>query len=375
MDKKIKVLVYGMSNNIGGVETFIKNVYGNSNNGLFEFHYCCSQVPNENYNFLINNGGIVHQVIGSRHKYIKYFLFWNKFFLENKFDIIINNACDILSIDIMKFAKWNNVPVRILHSHSSGLEINLNVLHRIEENHNRKILDKYVTNFWACSSVAGKWMFDNRNYTLIRNGINIDKFKYNPSKRVNFRQNMKINDEIVFCFVGRITILKNPFKALDVFDFFNKTFNSESKMLFVGSGPLEEELKSYISLKNCKENVTLLGRRNDVDEILSACDCLIMTSDFEGLPFVLVEAQASGLPCVVIDNVSKEAAVTDLFYSVSSDAELSDWVQIICDALNNKKDRAFYSKEVKSIGFDIENTISEVNDILVESFNNYKKIN
>lgn len=368
----IKVLVIGYSNNRGGVETFIKNVFTNMNRDNLEFHFTTFQPIGNNYEALLEGGAVIHSVVENRHNPIKYYKFWTRFFRENKFDVILYNVCDIVSIDLLKFSKKANVPVRVIHSHSSGLQFELNAFHKIEERFSRRVLDKYATHFWACSDVAGRWMFDNIEYKIIKNGINLERFHFNETLRKKKRQEFELTDEDkVIILVGRIEDVKDPLRALSIFEQYS-SIRKNIKLFYVGSGVLEDTLKNEISKKNLN-NVSILGSRDDVAEIMMASDVFLMTSKFEGLPFVLVEAQATGLPCVVIDNVSFESKITDLVEFVENDADLDVWASNIDVALSRKINREDYSTIVANEGFDIRNTAKMIEDFIKD--NVYEKNN
>lgn len=350
-----------MSNNAGGVEAFIKNAYSNFDTQQYELHFCCFEEPGSNYDCLTSKGHVVHTVINGRHHYFKYRKFWNEFFKQHSFDAVINNACDIVSNDLLKFATRHNVPIRVLHSHNSGNQVSMNFLHRLEEYINKKTLNKYVTDFWACSQIAGEWMFDGRDFVVIKNGVDTDAFKFSQSIQSEYKKLLGNSTNIGF--VGRLSAQKNPLLALDVLCEYCKT-NPDAKLFFVGEGELESQIISRIEELNLQSNVVLLGRRNDVNQLMSFFDCLIMTSDFEGLPFVLVEAQASGLPCVVIDNVSDESKITDLVTFVSNGANMQQWSVAIENAVKANYPREKYCNFVKDNGFDIKQTAKQIDDIL-----------
>lgn len=368
----IKILVIGYSNNRGGVETYIKNVFQNINKKDLEIHFTTIESVGENYSELLENGAIVHNVVLSRHNYIKYYLFWIDFFKKNKFDILYFNTCDIVSIDILKFAKKGNVPIRIIHSHSSKDTTDKNVLHRIEEKISRHNIDKFATHFCACSDFSGQFMFDSRKYEIIKNGINIEKFCFDENKRTNKRYELGIeNKERAIVFVGRMNEVKDPLKAYEIFNHYSEK-RKNIKLFFVGDGILLDEINDKIK-KEKVENVSILGSRNDVAEIMMASDAFLMTSKFEGLPFVLVEAQATGLPCVVIDNVSSESKITDLVEFVEKDADLDVWASKLDAALSRKIDREDYSAIVANEGFDIRNTAKMIEDFIKKNI--YEKNN
>ena len=358
---KKKILIYGMSNNAGGVEAFIKNAYTNLDAQRYELHFCCFEKPGANYDCLVEKGHKVHTVIKGRHNYFAYRRFWNCFFKTNKFDAVINNACDIVSNDLLKFAKKHGVATRILHSHNSGNQVVMNPLHKLEERINKLTLGKYVTHYWACSQIAGEWMFGSRPFTVIKNGIDTSAYMYSPKTRDEYVQLFDSNKRIGF--VGRLSAQKNPLLAVDAFCEYNKKF-PDAKLYFVGEGEIKQQIIHKANALGVGDKVVLLGRRNDVNKLMSFFDCLIMTSDFEGLPFVLVEAQASGLPCVVIDNVSAESKLSDLVTFVKNDAPLSLWADEIKNALSTNPQREKYCNIVKDKGFDIKTTVRQIDDIL-----------
>lgn len=358
---KKKILVYGMSNNVGGVEAFIKNAYTNLDAEKYELHFCCFEQPGDNYDCLIKKGHKVHTVINSRHNYFKYRKFWNNFFHQNQFDGVINNACDIISNDLLKIAKKHGVAIRILHSHNSGNQVKMNPFHKLEERINKITLGKYVTHYWACSQIAGEWMFGNHDFTVIKNGIDTESYKFSKAVRDEYNQIFDDNKRIGF--VGRLSAQKNPLFAVEIFNELIKNDNA-IKLYFVGEGEMEQQVIDKINQLGIQDKIVLLGRRNDVSSLMSCFDCLVMTSDFEGLPFVLVEAQASGLPCVVIDNVSQESKLCDLVTFVKSDASLSQWSNEIKKALSTYPIREKYCNIVKETGFDIKQTAQQIDSIL-----------
>lgn len=357
----------GYSQNKGGVETYISNLSNNLNKAEFNIVYSMPEME--------INGKTWHRPT-NRHNYIKYFSFWMKFFVQNKFDVIYYNTCDIVSIDLLKFAKWSNIPVRIIHSHNSANQMQMNIIHKFQEYTNKKyLINKYATDFLACSEVAGKWMFGNRPFTVIKNGIKTSLYKFSSNTRNKTRSKYNIKmDEFVLCFIGRFENQKNPIKTIRIFDELTKKQEKDVKLLLVGAGSLENELKKSVEDLNLEEQVIFAGTTNDIPSVLSASDCLIMTSEFEGLPFVLVEAQASGLPCVVSENVSKEAKLSDLIQFIPNSKSNTFWADIILNINIDNNKRSAYTDIVKNKGYDIQSSAKIVEDIIEKALNKNEKI-
>lgn len=354
-----KVFVVGYSENKGGVENYIATL--------------CKNISKEKIEIILS---LPIMQIGekkwvrpkNRHNYIKYYFFWRKFFKKNHFDAVYYNTCDIVSIDVLKFAKRAGVPIRIIHSHSTNSLRELNFWHRKQEQKNRKNLRKYATHLLACSFVAGDWMFgEGVDYTIINNAIDLASFKYSKENRERVRSELNINGNFVVGMVGALTSLKNPCFAVEVFSRISEK-RKNANLLLVGEGELKEELCQQIAKYNLQDKVKLLGRRNDVSSILSATDCFLMPSKFEGFPFAMVEAQASGLPCVVSDAISQETDLTGNVHFISLDSSIDEWAKKILDACAIQE-REKFAEVLKQKGYDVRENIKCVERILLNEEN------
>lgn len=353
----IRIFVIGFSANKGGVESYISNLCSCLNQEEFEVIYSMPQM-------LIK--GKLWTRPQNRHNYIKYSQFWKAFYKENYFDVVYLNTCDLVSIDDLIFAKRAGVPVRIIHSHNTGIQQKMNVIHWCLEKWNRVVLHKYATHLFACSQVAGKWMFDKRQFTVIKNGIKLSKFVYSGETRENKRNKLKIKNQFVVGCVGRLEPQKNPVFSIEVFEKIAR-IREDAILVFVGEGDLQDALRSIVDKKGLQEKVVFLGARNDIHELMSVFDCLLMPSFFEGLPFVLVEAQASGLPCIVSENVSKEADLTGLVEFISLDESKDIWAKKILE--KEKIQRRNYAERLMEQGYSIEETGKNVCNILRTALN------
>lgn len=342
----------GMSTEKGGVESYISNLCKCLDKEEFDIVYCWPEMELNGKKWICPK---------NRHNYFKYYMFWKRFFEKNKFDVLYYNACDIVSIDMLRFARKAGIKVRIIHSHSTAIQQNMRIYHWGMERWNRYVLPQYATHLFACSEYAGKWMFDNKPFKVINNGVELSKFMYSEKVREKKRRELHIQRELVIGCVGRLEPEKNLFFAIDVLDELIK-INNEIKLVVVGEGYLKDELEKKVHKKNLDDYVIFLGVRNDVNELMSMFDCLLMPSHFEGLPFVLVEAQVSGLSCVVSNNVSPEANLTGCVEFVGLNDSVRVWAEkVIKNAKNVRKDHANVLVEK---GYSIEKSAREVADIL-----------
>ncbi len=351
----MRILMIGFSPNKGGVESYITNL--------------CGQLPKE-YEVIyrlphMELDGRVWNCPPNRHNYIRYWKFWTRFFKENHFDVLYYNTCDIVSIDMLRFAKAAKIPVRIIHSHNTDNQVKMTAFHRLTERINRSELHCYATHFFACSKAAGNWMFGNRRFTIIKNGISLKKYAFSVASRTSCRAKIEGNAATIIGYVGRLDPQKNPLFAVEIARQLC-LLDSSVHVVFIGDGELRTQVAATIENAHLTERVHLLGTRDDVNQWYSAFDCLMMPSLFEGLPFVLVEAQAAGLPCVVSAEVSLDANITGLVEYVPLRESAQKWAQIILRAC--QKPRCDVSQRLIEAGYSIEDTAKEVTAIIESAF-------
>ena len=352
----IRVFMIGYSPNKGGVEAYIRNVTETIDPEKFQFVFRWPEMTIDGKKWVMPP---------NRHNPFKYISFWNRFFKENHFDVVYFNTCDIVSIDPMIFAKKAGVPVRIIHSHNAGNQMELgrkmSHSHRLMEEWNRKHIMTFATDLLACSDAAGQWMFGEQKYTLIKNGIVLDKYHYQIRNREKCRKLVGVQNEVLIGCIGRLDPQKNPLFTLEIARVLN-LHNIKAKLIMIGDGELRAELTEKIKENSLEHKVQLIGAVDNVQEWLSALDCLVMPSHFEGLPFVLVEAQAAGLPCVVSSNVSREADLTGLVHYMDLEAGASAWVDEILNVCG--KVRPDTTQQMIQAGYSIEATAQKVEKII-----------
>lgn len=350
----IRIFMVGYSLNKGGVETFINNLTANLDMSLYKIIYSMPKM-------IIDNKEWIRPL--NRHKYFQYRHFWKSFFKENKFDVVYYNTCDIVSVDMLKFAKNAGVPIRIIHSHSTENQKELNFFHKITERYNRKHINKYATNLLACSKEAGNWMFQQNEFSVIKNGIDLEKYRYNEEFRKEYRNKINVKKEFLIGCVGRLEKVKNPFMAIKIMEKLLE-LNNASKFVFIGDGTLKEKIEVFIDENMLSDKIIVMGACCDVYKWYSALDCLLMPSLFEGLPFTLIEAQASGLPCVVSNAVSDKANIADLVQYVGLDEKTEVWAKKILEEC--EKCRIDTKEKLIDAGYSIENTVEQVSKIIRE---------
>ncbi|MFG6496244.1 glycosyltransferase family 1 protein [Fictibacillus sp. UD] len=361
----IKVLhcVNGM--NRGGLETFIMNVYRNIDRSKIQFDFLVHTDKKCDFDDeIIALGGKIIKIPTRKYGFLANRKVLEEFFNEYKDYKIIHQHLSSLSYIVpLKTAKRHSVPVRIVHSHST--REGGSFLHNFIHKWNRVFINSYATHYFSCSDLASKWMFNKQvlnsnSYRIINNGIQTSIFSFNKEKRNMVRDNLGLDEKFVVGHVGRLTYPKNHEFLIDIFNEYLKT-EPNSVLLLVGDGELRSQIEKKIKDLNLENKVILTGKRDDISELLQAMDVFIFPSHFEGLPVTLVEAQASGLPCIVSDNVTKQVKITDNIAYVKLDNTISTWIETIFEFKKRhiRRDRSEYIIKAR---FDIETIAQDLQD-------------
>ena len=196
--------------------------------------------------------------------------------------------------------------------------------------------------------------FNTDNVVVVRNGIDMEKFR-NPKKTRNeVRQELGIpQDSFVLGHIGRFVKVKNHSFLLSVFEKIAEK-KPGSRLLLIGDGEDREKVEAEIKSKNLTDKVIILSNRSDIPELLSAMDCFILPSLFEGFPVALLESQASGLRCVVSDRINSEVYLSDLIVPLSLSLSPSVWADTILDEnvrgnYENRIDEYDLRKEIRKL--------------------------
>ena len=108
-------------------------------------------------------------------------------------------------------------------------------------------------------------------------------------------------------------------------------------LLYIGSGELEKEIHEYAVNIGIKDKIYFMGKRKDIPELLCASDVFLLPSFYEGLPIVGIEAQASALPCILSDTISKEIDITGDVIFCSLNKSPGEWANVILNCQNAKR--------------------------------------
>ena len=359
----IRVLqVFAEPLSFGGQESAMMNFYRAIDKTKYQFDFFTP--------FYADNEGMIEEIkeLGGEVFYFnkpfetklrkKYFTEELKEFLSNhKYEIVhINSGSTFALAHSAKIAKELGVKKVIVHSHASGVE---NLKHRIV----RLLYDPYFVKYpdycIGCSKLALDWKFPkNANGVVIYNGIDTKRFSYKEEVRNRIRKELGIENEFVLGSVGRLSKEKNSLFIIDVFKEVVLQ-KPDSYLLMVGTGPLEEEVEKRINEYGLKDRVIHFKKRNDINELMSAMDAFILPSLFEGFGLVLVEAQASGLPCVCSDTISKEIKITDQVTYLPLSDGATKWANVILENLHKRSSNSLNEE----MDFDIKECVNKLEGV------------
>lgn len=344
---KIRVLYFVDRFLQGGIQTLLWNIASSIDRDSFEIEFLClddgKTYPMEQD--LADMGFKVTKLDGiwldSPVSFLRYRKALDAFFRSSgHFDIVHVHSTG-KNYQVLEAAKAFGCVVRILHSHNTGYMTSNQVKAHLGNMLNRKA-SALTTNRFACGKEAGQWMFgDDFGYRpedfILRNAVDCSKYRYDFKIRQSVRDELNLDDEKRVCInIARLAPVKNHSFLLEAF---SKALQQDKELvlLIVGDGALKDELSNKIGSLGISDNVKLLGFRKDVADLLQAADCFVMPSIHEGLPFVLVEAQAAGLPCLISDGVTKEAALLPTTVEAGLDCPLSVWAERIVEVADAER--------------------------------------
>ena len=174
-------------------------------------------------------------------------------------------------------------------------------------------------------------MFGINNTIVVHNGVDFERFSHTGRTNDLEREVLGIpKDAFVIGHVGRFSEAKNHRFLVRVFDELVK-MNSKSFLLLVGAGDLKKEIVNTLHSLNLDDKYLILSNRFDIPDLLSVMDIFVFPSKYEGLPVSVVEAQVTGLRCILSDYITKDCFFSSDAVPLSIEAQPSYWASVIMD--------------------------------------------
>lgn len=355
MSEPIRILhVFGEMNR-GGAETMIMNLYRNINRSKIQFDFMVHTNAKCVFDDEINKlGGKIYRVPRYRGKnHIVYVRKWKQF-LETHLEYkIIHGHIRSTAIIYLKLAKKYGLTT-IAHSHNTSSGSGVSALVKNIFQYPIRYNADYL---FACSIPAGKWLFgekvlQNQKFKILNNAIESKKFSFNKEIRDEKRNQLNLNKKFVVGHIGRFHSQKNHDFLIEIFKEIHNSYEN-AVLLLVGDGRLRPSIEKKVEDLELSDFVIFMGIRADISEILQATDLFLFPSLYEGLPVTLVEAQASGLKCIISDKIAKEIEITDQVEFVSLNKSAEHWAKEVLKYVDGYA-RKNYFKEIIKAGYDIE---------------------
>ena len=343
----------------GGFENFIMNIYRKMDRSKLQFDFIVHKKKDNAYDEEIEAlGGRLFYVTRKGKNPIKNFLEIRKVIRENHLSIVCRHSDSAFTVVDLLAARMGGAKKVIMHSHSTTTgRIGIHKFFRTW-------MGLVPTHRFACSKAAGSWMFGKRDYTFVPNAIDTCGYLYQPKLREEMRVQWQAENKNVYGHVGNFVYAKNHIFLLEVFK--KITLKDENAILFlVGDGELREEIEEKIRRLELRDKVILTGRRKDVVSFLQMFDLLLFPSVYEGLPVSLVEAQCSGLHCLMSDSITEEILLTDCIRQMSLKESSERWADTAQRLLEEGKQTERYSRqeEIIAAGYGIEELVKFYEEI------------
>lgn len=374
IEKTIRVLhVIGIMNR-GGAETMIMNLYRHIDRRIIQFDFVENSNEQAAFDEEIHSmGGNVYRCphYDVRNHFV-YKRWWEDFFKTHhtEYTVVHGHLGSTAAIYLNIARKYKLFT--IAHSHNTSGKSLIDIVYQIYAYPTRYIADC----FFACSLDAGISRYGNRvclkktkEFHILKNAIETKRFEYNPIVRNQVRKQYHLENRKVIGHVGRFVTQKNHSFLIDIFKKVHDMDNN-TILLLVGDGELKKDIDNKVKHLGIQDAVIFTGVQSDVVRFYQAMDLFVFPSLYEGLGIVAVEAQCTGLRCIISDKVSSECIVTDHQVSVCSlrDA-VETWANHVLKRMNYKRTNS--SEQVKKRGYDILQTSRWLTSFYLKKANIY----
>lgn len=289
----------------------------------------------------------------------RYYRELKKYLKREQFDIVhVHGSSAIMGVELLA-AKRAGIKVRIAHSHNTFCE------NKKADMLMRPLFGRLYTAAFACGRDAGRWLFGKKPFTVIPNARNLADYEYNADNRAEFRKSLAIPESsLVLGHVGRFNYQKNHEFLVEIFAEVLKK-SPDAYLVLVGTGDNVDNIKRLVGEKGIADNVIFTGVSTNIKELLSAFDIMVLPSRYEGLPIVVLEWQAAGLPCFISDSVTDECKVCGNVYFESLQSSPSEWARrILAEELADResgKDRI--RAEMTAAGYEINSAAARLRSL------------
>lgn len=355
---KTKIAIVTKNLEINGISSIILNYCSNINSENFEITIFAGNPINEKNIKKCKENNINVEKLSKKGLKFYYELFEK--LKRGKYDVVhVHGSSSTIALEII-IAFLCKIKSRVAHSHNTTSE------HPMAHYILKPFLNIFSTEKIACGEKAGIWMFGKNNFKIVNNGIEVDKFKFDKNLYNQMKKKYDLEDYFILGHIGRVNHQKNQKYLIDIIDKLAEE-NKKIALVMVGIGPDFEKIKKQVESSVNKNKIKLIGETEKPHEFYNMFDIFLLPSIYEGLPVVLIEAQANGLKCIVSNNVTNECNLTGNIKFLDLNL-IDDWIKEIQQNydtnLDNREDNSKKnSKILKDKGFDIKLNAKEIEKI------------
>ncbi|MCW3795118.1 glycosyltransferase [Paenibacillus sp. LS1] len=367
--KKIKVLQFPIVNQRGGITHYAMRNWDFINKDKFQFDFVTFSKSLDFEDELTTHGCKVHYVSCYAEQDQEQFILEIRNILSEGYDAIHLHTGYWKSFLVEEISIELGIPIIIVHAHNMMVDINDPVLRQkaIERHEKQKklFMPNHATHFLACSQLAANWLYGSQiprdNIRILKNAIDTDKYAYNTEVREEYREKLGLQNCFVIGHVGRFVYQKNHEMLLEIFTKVSKAIPT-AKLMLIGDGEGFNSVKEAVFTHGMEDRVLLLGRQPDIEvsKLMQSMDIFCNPSRFGGLDLTLVEAQTSGLKCLVTADIMPESKITENLEFLPLEADV--WYDAIIE-LSKGYPRTDCKDIVANEGYSLTNQIHELEKI------------
>lgn len=374
MGEAVRVLHVLGNTNLGGAESRIMDLYRHTDRNRVQFDFLVHSGEEGFYEKEIRElGGRIFRVPRFRiYNYFSYRKALKEFFQKHHEFALVQGHMTSTAAIYLPIAKKAGVKKTAAHARSAGVDKGLKgTMTRFLR---RNLADK-ADYLFTCSELAGISVYGEKavregKTIFIPNAIDCAGFTFDPEKRKKMREELGLTDALIIGHVGRFHYAKNHEYLLRVFAELCRMSagaggstaetgaDQKYHLILLGEGPLMEDTRKLAEELGVVDRVHFLGNHKNIADYYQAMDYFVYPSRYEGMPGTIVEAQASGLPCLMSDTICREVIVTELVETMSIEKEPKVWAEELqrrIDALVSKQEnRKKYAAKMAAAGFDVQ---------------------
>ena len=275
---------------------------------------------------------------------------------ENQYDVVLKFGENSLAVLDLIAAKLGGA--RTLALRSCNAPTGMSFVSRSVHAMLRPLLNAVTTVKLAPSRLAADYMFGKRqDVNLLHNGVDLTMLHFDQEGRRKIREEFSLEDRLMVGHVGRLNRQKNHRFLLEIFAKI-RAFREDAVLMLVGIGELEQGIREYAQELGIADSVIFAGQRFDIPQLLSAMDVFVFPSFYEGMPNTVIEAQATGLPCVIANTITNEANITGLVQYISLEQSSKYWAETALLAVSDVRKNT--APDFLEHGYDIHSVAKEM---------------